>query len=92
MKMDTDGHITGGERVQDEQNDLDVALTELRRRLSDGLARSGLEKTPLARRTGLVRMPMSAVFQSDGPVPSARTVAALAHRLHLPGEELLEQR
>ncbi|MGW2746571.1 hypothetical protein [Streptomyces sp. NPDC001450] len=91
--MNTGEHTTfGGGDVHDEQNGHDPALTELRRRLEDGLARSQLNKTDLARRVGLGRTTVSAAFQSDGPVPSAETVAVLARALRLPAEELLELR
>ncbi|MER8226267.1 helix-turn-helix transcriptional regulator [Streptomyces sp. NPDC094143] len=65
------------------------ALTELRGRLSDGLARNRINKTELARRSGLGRTTVSEAFQSDGPVPSAHTVEALARALKLPVGELL---
>nr|WP_253267621.1 helix-turn-helix domain-containing protein [Streptomyces asoensis] len=48
-----------------------------------------LDKTALAGRAGLGRTIVSQAFQADGPVPSARTVAALAQALKLPVEELL---
>ncbi|MCX5141269.1 helix-turn-helix domain-containing protein [Streptomyces sp. NBC_00338] len=70
----------------------DGALAELRRRLSDWLATSGLDKTQLARRTGMGRTTVSEAFQPDGPVPSARTLAALATALGRPAEELLKLR
>ncbi|MFB7248310.1 hypothetical protein ACFCYX_38355 [Streptomyces populi] len=79
----------GGEHVHDEQNGDNQALTELRRRLHDGLALSGLNKTQLAARTSLGRTTVSQAFQADGPVPSAQTVAVLARALKLPVEELL---
>lgn len=68
----------------------DIALTELRRRLGDGLAASGLDKTLLSRRTRLSRTTVSGAFRLGGPAPSDRTVAALAKALALPVEELLE--
>ncbi|MFK4227565.1 hypothetical protein [Streptomyces sp. NPDC019890] len=67
-------------------------LAELRRRLGDALARSGLTKTQLAARAGLGRTATQLAFQAGGPVPSAATVAALARVLDLPLEELLELR
>ncbi|MEV8597589.1 helix-turn-helix transcriptional regulator [Streptomyces sp. NPDC052012] len=69
-----------------------AALTELRMRLSDGLAASGLDKAQLARRAKLGRTTVSEAFQPGGPVPSARTVAVLARHLGLPLEKLLELR
>ncbi|MFJ5779076.1 hypothetical protein [Streptomyces sp. NPDC093094] len=68
----------------------DAALTELRRKLEGGLARSLLSKTQLASRTGLGRTTVQQAFQAGGPVPSAQTVSALAGALRLPVEELLE--
>ncbi|WP_331755540.1 hypothetical protein [Streptomyces sp. NBC_01643] len=75
--------------MRDEQNGHNPALTELRRMLSSGLARMRLDKTALAGRAGLGRTIVSQAFQTDGPVPSAQTVAALAQALKLPSEELL---
>ncbi|WP_318653735.1 helix-turn-helix domain-containing protein, partial [Streptomyces sp. VITNK9] len=65
------------------------ALTELRGKLSDGLARNRINKTELARRSGLGRTTVSEAFQTGGPVPSAHTVEALARALKLPVGELL---
>ncbi|MFE7276421.1 tetratricopeptide repeat protein [Streptomyces sp. NPDC057623] len=76
--------------MRDEQNGRNPAVTELRRRLSSGLATMRLDKTTLARRAGLGRTTVSQAFQANGPVPSEQTVAALAQALKLPGEELLE--
>ncbi|MFJ5551232.1 helix-turn-helix domain-containing protein [Streptomyces sp. NPDC093225] len=76
--------------MRDEQDGRDPALTDLRARLSDGLARAGLSQTQLARRAGLGRTTVSQSLSSAGPVPSAGTVAALADALKLPVDELLE--
>ncbi|WP_328373763.1 helix-turn-helix domain-containing protein (plasmid) [Streptomyces sp. NBC_00445] len=76
----------------DMQNGSSPALTELRKRLSDGLARIRLNKTDLAKRAGLGRTTVQEAFRSGGPVPSAETVAALARALKLPPEELMELR
>jgi len=81
-----------GEQSQRNRNTPTAALAELRKRLSDGLAASGLDKTQLARRAALGRTTVSEAFQQDGPVPSARTVAVLAYKLGLPPDELLELR
>ncbi|MEV6002194.1 helix-turn-helix transcriptional regulator [Streptomyces griseomycini] len=70
----------------------DAALTELRRRLEGGMARTRLKKTDLVARTGLSRTTVQLAFQTDGPVPSGPTVAALARVLKLPVGELLELR
>ncbi|GAA4547456.1 hypothetical protein GCM10023097_29200 [Streptomyces collinus] len=78
--------------MRDEQNGHDPALTELRRKLSDGLAKLGLNQTQLARRAELGRTTVSQAFQNGGPMPSERTVAALARALKLPVEELLALR
>ncbi|MFC8408026.1 helix-turn-helix transcriptional regulator, partial [Streptomyces griseoincarnatus] len=67
----------------------DSALTELRERLEAGLARMRLNKTELAGRAGLGRTTVAGAFQVGGRVPSSQTVAALAHALKLPIEELL---
>ncbi|MER6392419.1 hypothetical protein ABT236_28655, partial [Streptomyces sp. NPDC001523] len=75
-----------------EQSKPDVALAELRQRLNDGLAVSGLNRTQLGRRSGLARTTVWSAFQPDEPAPSARTLAALAKALGLPVEELLEIR
>jgi hypothetical protein len=66
------------------------ASAELRRRLEAGLARVGVKKTDLVARTGLSRTTVQQAFQTDGPVPSAPTVTALAAALRLPTGELLE--
>ncbi|MGW3341351.1 helix-turn-helix domain-containing protein [Streptomyces sp. NPDC001009] len=81
-------------QVHDEQasHTPESALTELRSRLEDGLARAGLSKTQLAQATGMGRTTVSEAFQAGGPVPSARTVATLARKLRLPAEELLALR
>ncbi|WP_328373754.1 helix-turn-helix domain-containing protein (plasmid) [Streptomyces sp. NBC_00445] len=78
--------------MRDEQNGHTPALAELRERLNDGLARIRLNKTDLAKRAGLGRTTVQEAFQPDGPVPSANTVAALAHALRLDAEELLKLR
>lgn len=65
------------------------ALTELRGKLSDGLARNRINKTELARRSELGRTTVSEAFQPGGPAPSAHTVEALARALKLPVGELL---
>ncbi|MFE0648324.1 tetratricopeptide repeat protein [Streptomyces sp. NPDC059534] len=67
-------------------------LAELRGRLQSGLARARLSKDQLARRAGLGRTTVAAAFQPDGPLPSPRTLAALADVLGLRHEELLDLR
>jgi len=74
----------GGEFMGDEQDGRNPALTELRRRLEAGLARTRLNKTQLARQAQLGRTTVSEAFQLDGPVPSAATLAAVARVLKLP--------
>jgi len=64
-------------------------LTELRNRLEKGLARSPLSKSQLAARSARGRTTIQQAFGSDGPVPSAETVAAIAAALGMPDEELL---
>ncbi|MFG2030016.1 helix-turn-helix domain-containing protein [Streptomyces sp. NPDC048825] len=78
--------------MQDEQTEQAAALNELRRSLHDGLARSPLDKTQLARRTGLSRTTVQLAFQDDASTPSARTVSALARALKLPEQEMLRLR
>ncbi len=72
-----------------EHDGREVALTELRNRLDDGLARAGLDKTQLAAQARLGRTTVHAAFQDGAPAPSAKTVAALAR---LPVDKLLELR
>lgn len=54
--MNTGEHTTSGEHVHDDQtgHTPDSALTELRTRLKNGLARAGLNKTQLAGRAELL--------------------------------------
>ncbi|MDJ0342794.1 hypothetical protein QMK19_23100 [Streptomyces sp. H10-C2] len=68
------------------------ALSDLRRRLENGLAAARLSKTQLAANAKLARTTAYEALRSDGPVPSLETVAALAMALNLPAEELLELR
>ncbi|WP_261401077.1 helix-turn-helix domain-containing protein [Streptomyces salinarius] len=87
-------HGCGDGRVQYERNGNgdNPALAQLRGKLSDGLARNRINKTELARRSGLGRTTVSEAFQTGGPVPSAHTVQTLAHALKLPAGELLALR
>ncbi|MFE2473192.1 helix-turn-helix domain-containing protein [Streptomyces mirabilis] len=78
--------------MQNGKTERDLALTTLRNRLEDGLARARLTKSQLATRAGVGRTTVHMAFQQDGPVPSAATVAALAQVLQLPKSELLELR
>ncbi|MFF7535126.1 hypothetical protein ACFZB2_39550 [Streptomyces bobili] len=75
--------------MHDEQTGNSPALTELRRQLADGLARSGRNVTQLASRAGLGRTTVSEALSSAKPLPSKATVAALARALNLPVQELL---
>lgn len=75
--------------MRDHQNGT-PALSELRGRLQAGQARLRLTKVQLASRTGLSRTTVQMAFKDDEFVPSAPTVAALAHALKLPVGELLE--
>ncbi|WP_393101411.1 hypothetical protein, partial [Streptomyces sp. LN325] len=68
------------------------ALTELRERLAEGLARARLNQTQLAKQAKLGRTTVSEALSPRKPVPSAETMAALAHVLRLPVGELLELR
>ncbi|GAX58910.1 helix-turn-helix transcriptional regulator [Streptomyces olivochromogenes] len=74
------------------QSDDSPALTELRERLAEGLARARLNQTQLAKQAELGRTTVSEALSPTKPVPSAETVAALAHVLRLPVRELLELR
>ncbi|MEW2259793.1 helix-turn-helix domain-containing protein [Streptomyces sp. NPDC047869] len=76
--------------MHDERSGHSPACTELRRRLADGLARAGLNRTQLAVRAGLGRTTVSKALSPRKPVPSAATVAALARALRLPEQELRE--
>ncbi|MFJ5548574.1 tetratricopeptide repeat protein [Streptomyces sp. NPDC093225] len=76
--------------MPDEDSVHNPALTELRARLNDGLARARLNQTQLARRASLGRTTVSQALSATAPVPSAATVAALAAKLDLPVGELLE--
>ncbi|MEU8897287.1 helix-turn-helix domain-containing protein [Nocardia sp. NPDC048505] len=73
----------------DEPDGRDDPLTTLRNTLSDALARRRLTKTQLASRAGLGRTTVQEVFRSDGAIPSAETVAALAQALGLAKTDLL---
>jgi hypothetical protein len=84
--------IRGGGPVQSGKPERNTALTTLRERLEDGLAKARLTKTQLAARAELGRTTIQTAFQSNGPAPSAGTVAALAQALQLPKSELLELR
>lgn len=78
--------------VQGQQVSRGAALTELRTRLADGLAKARLNKTQLATRAGLGRTTVQSAFQDGGPVPSAESVVALARTLKLSENELLDLR
>ncbi|MFD0382277.1 hypothetical protein ACFQ2B_07035 [Streptomyces stramineus] len=77
--------------MHDEPSEL-TALIELRKRLADGLARAGLNKTQLATRAELGRTTVQEAFQAGKPAPSAETVVALARVLRLPDQQLLDLR
>ncbi|WP_327389108.1 MULTISPECIES: hypothetical protein [unclassified Streptomyces] len=67
----------------------ETALSDLRMRLSAGLARSGLSKTQLMAQTGLGKTTVHGAFSYAASAPSERTVVALARVLKLPNEELM---
>ncbi|MFJ8011666.1 hypothetical protein [Streptomyces sp. NPDC096339] len=77
--------------MHDEPSEL-AALIELRKRLADGLARAGLNKTQLATRAELGRTTVQEALQAGKPAPSAETVVALARVLRLPDQQLLDLR
>ncbi|NEE23026.1 helix-turn-helix domain-containing protein [Streptomyces sp. SID7499] len=66
-------------------------LAQLRARLKDGLARSGLTKTQLAARAELGRTTVHDALREGAPAPTPATVAALARALRLRDGELLDQ-
>lgn len=76
----------------DEPGGRDEPLTRLRNTLSDALARQRLTKTQLASRADLGRTTVQEAFRSDGVIPSAETVAALAQALGLAKADLLDLR
>lgn len=69
-------------------DDLQEPAIELRRRLQEALAVSGLTVTQLARRAGLGRTTTSNALSESKPAPSVRTVAALALALRIQNQEL----
>lgn len=81
--------------MQDERNGHsdNPALTELRAKLNDGLARNQtMDRKDLPTRSGLGRTTVWGALQAGEPVPSAKTVAALARALKLPVDKLLALR
>ncbi|MFE1797759.1 tetratricopeptide repeat protein [Streptomyces sp. NPDC059517] len=83
---------TGASGVRDDPNDSDdsPALAQLRARLNDALASSRtIDRKHLCARTGLGRTTVWKALTPGKPVPTAKTVAALAHALKVPGEILL---
>ncbi|MFD7026568.1 hypothetical protein ACFWAR_00845 [Streptomyces sp. NPDC059917] len=75
-----------------EQRGQQLALTELRRRLTDGLAAARMNQTQLAARAELGRTTVSEALSPRKPPPSPETVAALSRALKLPVQELLALR
>lgn len=67
------------------------ALRELTQRLQTGVAMRDISLSGLAVRTRLGRTTISEALNGRS-VPSARTVAALAHALNLPADDLLRMR
>ncbi|MFD7284114.1 helix-turn-helix domain-containing protein [Streptomyces sp. NPDC059862] len=67
-----------------------MALSELRKRLTDGLAHARLTKTQLARQAKLGRTTVQQAVNTNAAAPTAETVAALARTLRLPVQELLD--
>ncbi|MFE0005236.1 helix-turn-helix domain-containing protein [Streptomyces erythrochromogenes] len=78
--------------MHDEYDGQNAALTELRERLTAGMAHMRLNQTDLATRAGLGRTTVSEALSPAKPAPSPQTVAALARALRLPAEELVELR
>ncbi|MGW4506837.1 helix-turn-helix domain-containing protein [Streptomyces sp. NPDC004436] len=88
--MNTGEHDVPGVRtVHDEHGGQKQALTQLRDRLTAGMARMRLNQTELAVRAGLGRTTVSEALSPSKPAPTSRTVAVLARALQLPVEELL---
>ncbi|WP_434434149.1 tetratricopeptide repeat protein [Streptomyces noursei] len=90
--MNIGEHTAGVGQVHEGHGEREAALTELRRKLDDGLARTRLDKTQLASRSRLGRTTVHEAFRAGGPAPSAATVAALARVLRLAEAELLDLR
>lgn len=78
--------------MHDKQNGDSPALTELRKRLTDGLAVARLNRTQLATQARVGRTKVWEALAPGKPMPSPETVAALARVLKLPVPELLELR
>ncbi|MEV6840947.1 hypothetical protein AB0N17_41830 [Streptomyces sp. NPDC051133] len=79
--------------MNEREQERGAALVELRKRLTDGLARTRLSKTQLAVQARLGRTTVQAAFQAGASAaPSAETVVALARVLRLPEKELLDLR
>ncbi len=64
----------------------------MRRQLEDGLALARLTKTQLGARARLSRTTVQQAFNTNAPVPTAETIAALARALDLSDVELLRLR
>ncbi|MEU3664572.1 hypothetical protein AB0E77_33310 [Streptomyces sp. NPDC032940] len=96
IRPDENGHrrtrVHGGQHmdVESEGHTPASALAELRKRLTDGLARSGLTKAQLAAQARLGHTTVSQAFSPTKPAPSAGTVVALARRLELSVQEMLD--
>ncbi|QHC24625.1 hypothetical protein [Streptomyces sp. GS7] len=61
--------------MHDEHGECEAALTELREKLTDGLARARLTKTQLAVQTGLGRTTVQEAFRAGAPAPSAESLS-----------------
>lgn len=68
------------------------AAQQLRGRLKDGLARSGMTITQAAKKSGLGRTTVSQALNSTDQVPSASSVVELAKVFRLDAQSLLELR
>ncbi|KOU76222.1 hypothetical protein ADK57_05375 [Streptomyces sp. MMG1533] len=84
--MNTGEHAAVLEAEVDE-----VELADLRARLRDAVATSGLTQTQIAARTKLGRTTIYAALKDGQPAPSPTTVAALARAVDLPPAEFLDQ-
>ncbi|WP_308019999.1 helix-turn-helix transcriptional regulator [Streptomyces sp. SP2-10] len=88
--MNTVEHTALGVQVGGNAEEREAALTELRKRLEDALAHTGLTKAQLAARAHRSRTTVHEAFKGGGRVPSGATVAALAGTLGLSAEQKRE--
>ncbi|MFJ5680308.1 hypothetical protein [Streptomyces sp. NPDC093097] len=90
--MNNSEHTAGVGQVHEKHGEREAALTKLREKLTDALARSRLTKTQLVTQSRLSRTTVQEAFRADAPPPSSATIMALAGALSLPDTELLDLR